>query len=66
MDEKARELSVRDAFEVVRPKLIAGKHIVLIDDVFTSGSTVSNCSKVLKKSGAASVNVITLARAVKQ
>jgi ComF family protein len=64
MDQKARELSVRNAFEVTRPKLVAGKSILLIDDVLTSGATVSNAAKVLKKSGAAKVYVFTLARAV--
>ncbi|MEO7674069.1 MAG: ComF family protein [Pyrinomonadaceae bacterium] len=64
MDKKARELTVKNAFAVTRPKLVSGKNILLIDDVFTSGSTVSHCAKVLKKNGAASVNVLTLARAV--
>ena len=64
MDEKARELTVRKAFEVTRPKLIEGQNILLIDDVFTSGATASYCAKVLKKHGAAKVNVLTLARAV--
>jgi len=64
MDQKARELSVRNAFEVTRPKLVAGKNILLIDDVLTSGATVSNAAKVLKKNGATKVYVFTLARAV--
>lgn len=64
MDKKAREMTVRNAFEVVRPKLIEGKNILLVDDVFTSGATASACAKVLKKSGAVSVNIFTLARAV--
>jgi len=64
MDDKARELSVRNVFSVTRPKLIAGKSVLLVDDVFTSGATASNCAKVLKKSGAAQVNVFTIARAV--
>jgi ComF family protein len=64
MDEKARELSVKDAFSVVRPKLIKGQKILLIDDVLTTGATVSYCAKALKKAGAAEVNVLTLARAV--
>ena len=64
MDEKARELTVHKAFEVTRPKLIEGQNILLIDDVFTSGATASYCAKVLKKHGAAKVNVLTLARAV--
>ncbi len=64
MDNKARELTVKNAFAVTRPKLIAGKAVLLIDDVFTSGATASNCARVLKRSGAVEVNIFTLARAV--
>lgn len=64
MDKRARELTVQNAFEVLRPKLIAGKKILLVDDVFTSGATASYCAKALKKNGAVEVNVFTLARAV--
>lgn len=63
MDRKARSESVRDSFEVKRPRLIAGENILLIDDVFTSGATVSTCAKVLKKHGAKKVYVLTIARA---
>ena len=63
MDRKARELTVKNAFEVKRPHLIEGKRILLIDDVFTSGATVSNCAKILKKKGAEKVYVLTVARA---
>jgi ComF family protein len=62
MDGKARALSVENAFEVKRPKFIEGAKILLIDDVFTSGATVSNCAKALKKSGATKVYVFTLAK----
>lgn len=64
MDRKAREATVKNAFDVTRPKLIEGKKILLIDDVFTSGATVSACAEVLKKNGAARVSVLTVARAV--
>ena len=63
MDRRARELTVEKAFDVVRPKFIAGRDVLLVDDIFTSGSTVSACAKVLKKNGAARVDVFTLARA---
>ena len=55
---------VQAAFEIARPKLIAGRAILLVDDVFTSGATASNCARVLKKNGATAVNIFTLARAV--
>jgi len=64
MDKKARAMTVENAFEVVRPKLVDGKSILLVDDIFTSGSTASYCAKALKKKGAASVKVFTLARAI--
>lgn len=64
MDKKARETTVTNAFEAVRPKLIDGRSILLIDDIFTSGATASFCAKALKKKGAASVKVLTLARAI--
>lgn len=64
MDATARSQSVKDAFQVVRPNLISGKKILLIDDVLTSGATASSCAVVLKQSGARRVDVFTLARAV--
>jgi ComF family protein len=64
MDKKAREMTVKNAFEVSRPKLIEGKSILLVDDILTSGATASYCAKALKKKGAAGVKVFTLARAV--
>ena len=64
MDKKAREATVKNSFIVRAPRLVEGREILLVDDVFTSGSTASHCAKVLKKNGASSVRVLTLARAV--
>lgn len=63
MDEKARAATVKNVFAVVRPKLVEGKHILLVDDLLTSGATGSQCANALKKSGAARVDVVSLARA---
>lgn len=65
MDSKAREHSVKNAFKVVRPALVRGRSVLLVDDVFTTGSTASQCAAELKKNGAAAVSVLTLARAVR-
>jgi ComF family protein len=65
MDRKARELTVKNIFKVARPRIVNGRNIVLIDDVFTSGATAAACASVLKKNGASKVFVFTLARAVK-
>lgn len=62
-----RKKNVKNAF-VVQDQYkttIRQKNIVLIDDVYTTGSTVSECTKALIKSGVASVNVLTLARVVR-
>lgn len=61
-DGKARRKNLRNAFSVTNPERIKGKKIVLIDDVFTTGTTVNECAGVLLKAGAAEVTVFTLAR----
>jgi len=63
MDARARRDSVAGAFEVRVPKHICGRRVLLIDDVFTTGATVSECAAVLKSAGAADVFVLTIARA---
>ena len=63
MDAKARGKSVANAFEVRRADLIVGRRVLLVDDVFTTGATVSACARVLKEAGAEDVFVLTLARA---
>jgi ComF family protein len=63
LDRKARAATVAKAFEITRPKFIEGRDIVLIDDVLTSGATVSACAEALKTQGAERVFVFTAARA---
>ncbi len=52
----------RGAFAVPRPDLVKGKRILLIDDVFTTGATVKECAKVLRRAGAQEVTDLTVAR----
>ena len=63
MDARARRESVAGAFDVRAPKHIFGRRVLLVDDVFTTGATVSECAAVLKSAGAADVFVLTIARA---
>jgi predicted amidophosphoribosyltransferase len=58
-----REENVRGAFTLARPELVAGKRVLLVDDVYTTGSTVRECAMMLRKGGSAAVAVITIARA---
>ena len=57
-----RMKNVKDAFFVKDIEKIRGKKIILIDDIYTTGSTVNECSKVLKKAGAKEICVATIAR----
>jgi ComF family protein len=62
----AREQNVRAAFAVKPGREVRGKRILLIDDVFTTGATVAECARVLRRAGALSVDVLTLARTLRQ
>jgi len=64
LDAAARRRNVRDAFAVRRPELIGDRHIVLVDDVLTTGATAGECARVLARAGAAAVGVVTVARTV--
>jgi ComF family protein len=61
----ARARNVRGAFALRRGRSVAGKRIVIVDDVLTTGATVEECARVLRREGAAFVGVLTLARAVR-
>jgi ComF family protein len=60
-----REKRVRGSFHVQRDEEIKGKSILLVDDVYTTGATVNECSKVLLMAEAERVDVLTLAHAIK-
>lgn len=62
----ARLSNVKNAFQVVQNEHIKGKRILLIDDVMTTGATLSECTKVLLKAGALSVDTLTVARVLKE
>ncbi|MBI4842921.1 MAG: ComF family protein [Nitrospirae bacterium] len=60
LSAKERRKNIMNAFDVVSHESVKGKKVMLIDDVFTTGATVNECSKVLKKAGAEEVFVVTL------
>ncbi len=64
LNAKERRKNIRNAFTVKDAVVLKGKHIMLVDDVFTTGATVRECSRVLKKAGAHSVYVVTLTHGV--
>jgi len=64
LDAAARRRNVRNAFAVRYPGLVAGRHVVLVDDVLTTGATAGECAMSLSRAGAATVGVVTVARAL--
>jgi len=65
LDAAARQRNVRGAFGIRADpaEFVYGKQVVLVDDVLTTGATVTACTKVLKSAGAAGVDVLTFANA---
>lgn len=63
LDAKGRQDTVAGAFAVRHAKLVENEDILLVDDVFTTGATVSACAAALKTAGARNVFVFTIARA---
>ncbi len=66
LDKPARALNVQGAFRVPpeRKAEVAGRKLILVDDVLTSGATLDACARALFRGGAASVDVLVFARVV--
>lgn len=62
LSNSKRRANVAGAFVVCRPREVAGRRILLVDDVMTTGATASACAAALKRAGARHVAVLTLAR----
>ena len=62
LGRKERRKNMRNAFRIPEPSSVSGKRVLLVDDVYTTGSTVEECTRLLLKSGADRADVITLAR----
>jgi ComF family protein len=63
---KERRENLRGAFKVKDRAAIAGREVLLIDDIYTTGATARECSAVLRRAGAEKVWVATLARAQRE
>lgn len=64
LTRKERLNNLRRAFVVLRPEHVEDRRVLLIDDVLTTGTTVNECAKALRKAGSAEVYVLALARTV--
>jgi ComF family protein len=63
LEAKERKKNLKGAFEVKNREKIEGKIVLLVDDVFTTGSTLQECSLMLRKAGALEVRALTVAQA---
>lgn len=63
LSAEERRVNVKGAFELHDRGDVAGRMVLLVDDVFTTGSTANECSRVLKAAGAREVHSVTVARA---
>jgi ComF family protein len=64
LDGTARLANVREAFRLRRPDVVAGRHVVLVDDILTTGATASACARALEAGGPATIGVVAVARVV--
>ncbi|MBR6376689.1 MAG: ComF family protein [Oscillospiraceae bacterium] len=65
LNPQERQRNIRGAFRIIDPELVRGKGILLIDDLLTTGATVSEAARVLKEAGAGEIQVAVLAAAPK-
>ena len=64
LGRREREANIHGAFVVRQPERISGRHLLLVDDVVTTGATAGECARLLLASGAARVDVLALARVI--
>ena len=62
LSKSQRKENIKGAFQINNEARIKNKKIILIDDIYTTGSTVNECSRILKKSGAKEIIVVTIAK----
>jgi ComF family protein len=65
LSRQQRRKNIRGAFAVATPDEVHGREVLVVDDVFTTGTTVSECARILRRAGASKVYVATVARTLK-
>ena len=61
---KERRSNLKNVFSLADPGRVGGAKVLLVDDVYTTGSTVNECSKILRRAGAERIEIMTLARSL--
>lgn len=66
LKRKERIENVKNVYEVINKEIIYGRNIILFDDIYTTGATVQECSRMLKENGANYIFVLSLAKVTKE
>ncbi|MGH9530080.1 MAG: ComF family protein, partial [Terriglobales bacterium] len=66
LTQNQRKENLRGAFVVTKPEMVSGREVLLVDDVLTTGTTASECARVLRRAGTSKVWVATVARTLKR
>ena len=62
MNQDARKSNVKGVYKVINKEKIYNKKVLIVDDIFTTGNTVNECAKVLRKANIKQVGVLTIAK----
>jgi ATP-dependent protease ClpP protease subunit len=62
LNKQEREENVKDVYKLRDIEIVKNKKILLMDDIYTTGNTLNECSKILKQAGANNVGVFTIAK----
>ncbi len=62
LDKQNREKNIQGAYVIKNTKNIINKKVLLVDDIYTTGNTVNECSKMLKLAGARKIGILTIAK----
>jgi ComF family protein len=65
LGRRERRRNLRGTFSLAPRAVLRGRRILLVDDIYTTGCTVEECARVLRRAGARSVRVVTLARTIR-
>ena len=62
LNKEERAENVKNVYKITKDKEIINKNILLIDDIYTTGATLNECSRMLKQAGAKKIDVLTIAK----
>ena len=62
LNQNGRKENIKNVYKVINKEKIKNKKILILDDIFTTGSTVNECSRILKEAGAKEIGILTIAK----